>query len=342
MNDEKKNEVTVDLGPDDVHITWDEPIEDTKPKKSKGIDASIQVGSHVVYVPDLANPAYTIGDMNPAVGTQYQCPGTVYDENINGWGERWVSVSWGNGKTNQYGECLELYDKQKHGHVENPTGCPPKQEEVKTPSKIGEMLKSLMGQNGPEEQKKDKPDESLKLREKWLEEAFERLTGIGVGPNEAGVSGVSCGYGKGGSRSTKGFSCHKDKTGANQIFIHPDVSEKSEVISTLSTAIASLGLIVNPQLEAVESAMPPYPQHKLADSDEKKDGIRQLKCFCPYCGYTVRTSRKWIDKSGAPYCPVFHTNEELDAKPTFPYIQIGEFGHVRMVVDKDVKEEQSS
>jgi len=33
-------------------------------------------------------------------------------------------------------------------------------------------------------------------------------------------------------------------------------------------------------------------------------GSRLLKCECGTCGYTARVTRKWIEKSGAPYCPV--------------------------------------
>ncbi len=34
----------------------------------------------------------------------------------------------------------------------------------------------------------------------------------------------------------------------------------------------------------------------------KKQTKRHIKCKCA-CGYTARTSRKWIDKVGAPHCP---------------------------------------
>lgn len=38
----------------------------------------------------------------------------------------------------------------------------------------------------------------------------------------------------------------------------------------------------------------------------KKDGIRQLKCECDECGYVARTSRKWLDIGGPPWCPTCH------------------------------------
>jgi hypothetical protein len=32
-------------------------------------------------------------------------------------------------------------------------------------------------------------------------------------------------------------------------------------------------------------------------------GSRLLKCECDECGYVVRTTKTWLDKSGAPLCP---------------------------------------
>ena len=48
----------------------------------------------------------------------------------------------------------------------------------------------------------------------------------------------------------------------------------------------------------------PYPHAKLdaRQSGRKKDGTRLLKLECPDCGYTVRTTAKWIE-IGYPTCP---------------------------------------
>lgn len=35
----------------------------------------------------------------------------------------------------------------------------------------------------------------------------------------------------------------------------------------------------------------------------EKQGTRLLKCRCASCGYTVRTTRKWLDLAGPPICP---------------------------------------
>lgn len=46
-----------------------------------------------------------------------------------------------------------------------------------------------------------------------------------------------------------------------------------------------------------------YPHSKLdaTQSPTKKQTTRMIKCECEQCGYTIRTSRKWIEL-GAPYC----------------------------------------
>ena len=35
----------------------------------------------------------------------------------------------------------------------------------------------------------------------------------------------------------------------------------------------------------------------------KKQYSHQIKCACSSCGYTVHTTRKWLDLAGAPLCP---------------------------------------
>ena len=48
-----------------------------------------------------------------------------------------------------------------------------------------------------------------------------------------------------------------------------------------------------------------YPHAKLDlnKSPRKKQSTRMIKCECGQCGYTVRTSKKWLDDVGAPHCP---------------------------------------
>jgi hypothetical protein len=51
----------------------------------------------------------------------------------------------------------------------------------------------------------------------------------------------------------------------------------------------------------------PLPHARLSDarlsSTPKPQKNRQLKCHCETCGYTARTTAKWIREAGAPICP---------------------------------------
>jgi hypothetical protein len=51
----------------------------------------------------------------------------------------------------------------------------------------------------------------------------------------------------------------------------------------------------------------PYPHARMSMADltsaPKKQGTRLIKCQCNTCGYTTRTTTKWIITSGAPKCP---------------------------------------
>ena len=38
-------------------------------------------------------------------------------------------------------------------------------------------------------------------------------------------------------------------------------------------------------------------------SRRKKPHSGQIKCACSNCGYTVHTTRRWLDLAGAPLCP---------------------------------------
>lgn len=46
-----------------------------------------------------------------------------------------------------------------------------------------------------------------------------------------------------------------------------------------------------------------YPAGRLDISQRKKKATYLIKCECPACGYTVRTTAKWLAE-GDPICPV--------------------------------------
>lgn len=66
------------------------------------------------------------------------------------------------------------------------------------------------------------------------------------------------------------------------------------------------------RLNAIANELGPYPHAALTPgaagaagttSGKKKQSTRMIKVECSCCGYTVRTTQTWLDKSGAPLCP---------------------------------------
>ena len=60
-------------------------------------------------------------------------------------------------------------------------------------------------------------------------------------------------------------------------------------------------------------ALGPYPHAEVMAAQKKTQTTRMLKLTCPLCGYTLRTSAKWI-ATGLPVChdgTQFQTDEEL-------------------------------
>jgi predicted peroxiredoxin len=55
------------------------------------------------------------------------------------------------------------------------------------------------------------------------------------------------------------------------------------------------------RLNALAAEIGPYPHASLDMSQVKKQGTRLIKLVCADCGYTVRTTAKWIE-IGLPTC----------------------------------------
>ncbi len=47
----------------------------------------------------------------------------------------------------------------------------------------------------------------------------------------------------------------------------------------------------------------PHAELHAMTNGRKKQVARLVKCQCATCGYTVRTTRQWLDDMGAPHCP---------------------------------------
>jgi hypothetical protein len=56
------------------------------------------------------------------------------------------------------------------------------------------------------------------------------------------------------------------------------------------------------RLNALCVKVGPYPHASLDRSQVKKQSTRLIKALCPECGYTIRTTAKWIE-NGLPTCP---------------------------------------
>lgn len=163
---------------------------------------------------------------------------------------------------------------------------------------------------------------------------------------------VSCGWpsrgalaGKGGSRTIgQCFNPRCSKDGSIELFISPVLDDAMRVAGVLAhelihaivgteaghgaifaRAAKAIGLTgkmtatteseafhawVAPLLEAIG----PYP-HASVDVKLlglKKQTTRMVKCECSECGYVARTTRKWLEETGAPLCPCNH--EEMEVK----------------------------
>lgn len=182
-------------------------------------------------------------------------------------------------------------------------------------------------------------------REEWLIAATHRLRdgmfleqGITVPPTVR----VSVSFPGGGSaRKRIGEAWHPKSSADNipQVFISPTLADPILVLDVLvhelihtaypdaghkkpfKDAMKKLGLTGKPtatvagpelrgKLECLNTELGPYPHAAIKLSDRKKQTTRLIKCECPYCGYVVRTTHKWIEEMGAPLCPCAPSNPE--------------------------------
>jgi len=68
-------------------------------------------------------------------------------------------------------------------------------------------------------------------------------------------------------------------------------------------------------LTALTTDLGPFPHAALQPAtQERKQTTRMVKCECPGCGYTVRTTLKWLDL-GAPICPACQVPMTADGAP---------------------------
>lgn len=179
-------------------------------------------------------------------------------------------------------------------------------------------------------------------REAWLQKAGEKFIGpLFAAKADAKVPEVrvSCGFPSRSATSSKRRrigECWSPKSAADeraQIFISPVLEDAITVLATLiheyvhavdrnehghkgpfkrmALAVGLTGKMTattaGPELakeiEGWIKDLGPYPHAGLSTMTRTKQSTRLIKCECDGCGYTVRTTLKWIEAAGAPLCP---------------------------------------
>ena len=176
----------------------------------------------------------------------------------------------------------------------------------------------------------------FETREQWLNELVKRLRPLYDKELPKKVH-ISIGFPSKGIRSKSIGECWHavaSADGAPQIFIHPKLADPIEVAAVVVHELIhacrpeakhgagfkqlamKLGLTgrmtatvasdpLKKELRELIKGMGRYPHPMLTggkSSIAPKQTTRLIKCACDDCGYTVRTTQKWLD-IGVPQCP---------------------------------------
>jgi len=180
-------------------------------------------------------------------------------------------------------------------------------------------------------------------REEWLTAAIEALAplfkqhGHTVPPVRVSVGWPG---GRGPKQNVVGqcWGTTSAADGTAQMFISPIVSDPYAVLGILAHELAhavddcrnghrapfvriirSIGLAgkptattpgpeLEPVLHGIIGTLGMFPHATLTAACTKKQTTRMLKLVCPECGYTIRTTAKWLE-TGVPTCPCGSTFE---------------------------------
>lgn len=176
-------------------------------------------------------------------------------------------------------------------------------------------------------------------REAWLTAAVKALTPV-LEATGASVPPVRVSVGFPGGRGRKNavigqcWAAEAASDGIAQVFVSPTIVDGVQVLSTLlhelihavdgnrsghRGAFAQIarevglqapmtattpGEALSARLTAVADGLGMFPHAALrtgVSGAHKPQGTRMLKIECPGCGYTVRTTQKWLDQ-GLPFC----------------------------------------
>lgn len=182
---------------------------------------------------------------------------------------------------------------------------------------------------------------STKTREEWLIAATEAMRPLfaEVGAEIPAVR-ISVGWPGGGGRNLNKvigqcWATRASADGVAQIFISPVLDHSETVLATLAHELVhavddcksghkgdfvriakGIGLTgkmtatvagdeLLSRLSSIVAEIGPYPHAKLETSRVpiKKQSTRMLKVYCETTGYTLRTTRKWLEEYGEPICP---------------------------------------
>lgn len=185
-------------------------------------------------------------------------------------------------------------------------------------------------------------------RESWLQAASDalvtRFAGDGLQPQRTRVGVGFTSQGKRGKRIGECWSESASADATREVILSATLDDPSEVLATLAHELihatlpadakhgpqfktVALAIGLQGKMRATEAGpmlldilsgiiedLGPYPHARLnvALSGKKTQTTRMLKVECPQCGYTVRTTRQWLDL-GAPMCP---EGDEMSEEPS--------------------------
>lgn len=177
-------------------------------------------------------------------------------------------------------------------------------------------------------------------REEWLMAAIERLRPwyVAAGAPLPVKLKASCSWpitgGRGARRRTLGqcFAPARSAAGITEVFVTPWLDKGDSVLAVLVHELVHAGVGTDkrhgpvfgkvarklglagpltateagPELQervnAIVRELGPYPHAAVDPAGElRKQGTRMLKAVCPECGYTIRTTAKWVER-GLPFC----------------------------------------
>ncbi len=167
---------------------------------------------------------------------------------------------------------------------------------------------------------------NFNTREDWLKACLTRVTaGWPVGADLPENTRISVGFpaktrGRGANRPVESYRPSESTGGLYEIFVSPTMGDALAVARAIATEAARIATGRTPSAPEVETlgaraaavvaTLPAYPHSAMTvagvtvrPEGAPGPGSRLLKVDCPACGYTLRTTRRWLLVK-VPACPV--------------------------------------